>query len=348
MYQIKLSDIRTISYSALIRSGVPSDEANIIVDSIIFAHEKGKGTHGITRLPIYLKKIKNGLMSAETPMTLIKDAPVVTIADAANGFGQVAGYRAMEMCISKAKKFGIGVVGVRNSNNFGTAGFISELATRNNMIGVVFANSAPAIAPWGGKKPLFGTNPIGFAFPNREDRAVISLDMATSFAARGKIRLAAKNGEKIPFGWALDINGNPTDDPMEALKGSMIPIGEHKGYGLSLAVDLLAGLLTGAAFAGDVKPLNNDDGYSNYGHLIIAINISFFMDYNEYLEKMDIMEKRVKETGENGAVLMPGERSWNFSKEVGDTVKISLKQLEEIKGLIADLDLKIDLNSPLG
>lgn len=336
---IHIDSLNTFCTAVLKKCGVPDDHITIITESIIYAHLRGKGTHGFTRLPIYVNKIKSGLMSPTTSLNVINDSPVITVLDADNGFGQVAAYKGMELCVNKAKKLGIGVVGIRNSNNFGTAGFIAELAIKNKMIGVVLANSAPAIAPWGGQKPLLGTNPIGLAFPRATNQSPVSLDMATSFAARGKIRLAAKNKEKIPFGWALDANGQPTNDPLEALKGSMIPIGEHKGYGLSLAVDVLAGLLTGAAFGGDVKPLNQVEGYSNYGHLIVAMNVSFFSDYDDYIQKMNTLEKRVKMTGKEGTVFLPGEKSWQQMQQTKKSIVVGEKIIAELQKLSEELGI---------
>jgi len=284
-----------------------------------------------------VRKIQQGVMSADTVLAVVKDRAAVTVLDAQNGFGQVAAYKGMEQAVAKASALGIGVVGIRNSNNFGTAGFVAEVASDRGMIGLVFSNSAPAIAPTGGSKPLFGTNPIGIAFPTPEGLAPVVLDMATSVAARGKIRLAAKQGDRIPLGWALDAAGLPTDDPNEALKGSMIPIGGAKGYGLSLAVDVLAGLLTGAGFGGAVRPLASMEGSSGYGHLIMALDIEAFMDRADHVEHMKSLVARVKDTG--SGVLLPGERSFITANAQAEHVEVSLKQLEEVDALAVELGL---------
>lgn len=336
--QMKLDVIRNISSEILLKIGVPDDDAEIIVNSIVYAHQRGKGSHGIGRLPIYARKIQEEYMTAETKLCAIKDDFAVCLYDAGHGFGQVAAYKGMEIAIDKARQYSVGVTGIRHSNNFGTAGFFVDLAAKNNMIGFIFANSSPAIAPIGGKTPIFGTNPIGIGFPGGNNKPAVILDMATSNAARGKIRLAAKNEESIPDGWALDSNGNPTTDPVEALKGSMIPIGGYKGFGLSLVVDVIAGLLTGSAFGGNVKPLNDKDGLSDYGHLMIAINIGSFLDIEEYTDKMDYLTKQVKECGEEGQIFLPGEHSYNLFNS--DTVNISDKQVDEINNLLKSLGMK--------
>lgn len=335
--KISTTKLEQLSYNILKACNVPQDDAQIIVNSILYAHTRGKGTHGVGRMPIYVRKIKEGLISSTTELTLVKDSLVVSTFDANHGFGQVAAYKGMEYALDKADKHGVGVVGIKNSNSFGTAGFILELAAERQMIGLLFSNASPAIAPSGGNKPLFGTNPIGYVFPNRKGEPPIVLDMATSVVARSKIRMAAANGESIPFGWALDSNGKPTTDPIEALKGSMVAIGEHKGYGLSLAVDILAGLLTGAAFGGDVKPLNHKDSHSNYGHLIIALNIGFFMSINDYYEKIDHLIRNTKRCGEPGKVFLPGEQSFYTAKNSSAKITLSAKQVEDLNKLLDTL-----------
>lgn len=333
MGYVSINELRRVATELLKNSGVPDEENTIITDSIEFAHRRGKHTHGIGRVPIYLKKIDKGLMSAKTGEKIVKESSVIDVIDANHGFGQVSACHAIEKATEKAAVYGVGIVGVKNSNNFATAGFISEMALKKNMIGIVMSNSAPAIAPTGGKKPLFGTNPLSIAFPGTPDNYPIVMDMAMSVAARGKIRLADKNGEKIPFGWALDPEGNATDDPSLAIKGTMIPIGDHKGYGLSLAIDILAGLLTGSGFAGDVKPLGFMDGYSGYGHLVIAINPEFFLTKEEYCEKINYLIKQVKATGKDDMIYLPGEISQKKADTQGDTVSISDKQIVEINSL---------------
>ena len=309
-HKLSVASVRNTLMQLLDSFGVPRDQSEIIINSIVYAHQSGKGTHGLGRVPLYIKKIQSGFMSAVTGDELIRDSPVVAVMDAKNGFGQVAATKAMELCIKKATIHGIGLVGVRNSNNFGTASFIAEQAVTHGMIGIVLGNSGPAIAPTGGSRPIFGTNPLAIAFPNPMGKFPISLDMATSAVARGKIRQAAKNGEKIPFGWALDKNGQPTDDPLQALAGSMIPIGDHKGYGLSLVIDILAGLLTGSAFGGDVHPLGDMSANSNYGHFCMAINIEFFMSLDDWAKKTNLLFDNVKKATSVDYISIPGERSY--------------------------------------
>lgn len=338
MSSVKVSELKNIIKNILGKCKVPNEDAEIITESIIYANCREKHTHGIAKLPIYARKIKRGLMTPETKVAIVKDSPVISVLDANHGFGQVVGFKGMKQCIEKAETFGIGLVGVRNSNNFGTAGFIVELAANKGMIGVIMGNSAPAIAPWGGKHPLLGTNPLGVAFPSADlNKPPIVLDMATSVVARSKIRLAEKNKEKIPFCWAFNSNGEPTDDPVEALKGTMAPIGEHKGYGLALVIDILAGLLTGSAFGGETKPLNHSDAYSKYGHMIMAININYFMSIEEYSQKIEVLRQNIKYNDDNDQILLPGEDSYNKYLNNADVLDLPKIQLDELKVLAEEL-----------
>ncbi|TVQ14556.1 MAG: Ldh family oxidoreductase [Bacteroidetes bacterium] len=328
---ISVLELKKLIITILNKEGVPVDQSEIIADSIIYAHLSGKGTHGVIRIPIYIKKIQKGIMEADTKLSTMQSKGVVEICSANHGFGQVAAYYGMKRAIKKAKDLGVGIVSIRNSNNFGVAAYFCQQAVDEGMIGVLYSNSAPAIAPWGGKKPLFGTNPMAYGFPSPEGLPPIVFDMAVSSAARGKIRLAAKYGEKIPFGWALDREGNPTNDPDLALNGSMIPIGEYKGAGLAMIVDYFAGLLSGAGFAGNVKPLNIDSGFSDNGHFIMAMNPEFFMLADEYEERFNAFLKSIIEAGPD--VRIPGENVYKTRLEKKQSIALSAKVYTEFMAL---------------
>ena len=341
--RVLLDDIGMGSSAALRAMGVPEDDAGIVVDSILYAHSHNKHTHGIGRLSIYARKIDEGLMNPMTPLTILASTGAVKLLDAENGFGQVAGIRGMDAAIEMAHSFGIGLVGIRNSNNFGTAGFIGNHAAIQDMIGIVLANSGPAIAPTGGGTAILGTNPICVAFPSDGRNPPIILDMACSNVARGKIRLAAKNGEAIPLGWAVDENGKETEDPEAALRGSMMPLGGYKGFGLALCIDLLAGMLTGSAFGGQARNLNHPTEISRYGHLIIAIDPTAFLSPECYREWLAQAIQSVKACGPEGAVVMPGERSWRYAQSNGSTIDLSEQLVAEFNQLACSLNTGMKL-----
>ncbi len=346
MTEISTRALHEFSVAVLTACNVPKEDAEIVAETIVDAHQSGKGTHGITRLPIYVRKIRDGLMDPRTPLETIRESPVIAVIDAHHGFGQVAAMRAMSLCIEKAKALGVGVVGVRHSNNFGVAGYFARRAASEGFIGIVLGNSAPAIAPTGGTQPLLGTNPLAIAFPDGEGEVPIVLDMATSEAARGKIRLAARQGESIPLGWALDASGNPTPDPAAALQGSMVPIGGAKGYGLALSIDILAGLLTGAAFAGEVKPLNHADQPSDYGHWMMALDPEYFLDRKSYADRMATLVHTVRATASRGRVWLPGERANEARGGAAHTLSLSEAAQKTLDELSLEFGLPINTSLP--
>lgn len=334
---ISIVNLKQVVLDVLVKVGVSGADATIILDTILFANRRGVATHGVGRLPLYVHKIAAGHYNPNNEIEVLADNAAYALLDARNGFGQVAAYKATMMAIEKAKKYGIAVVGVRNSNNFGTAGYFGDMAAREGCAAMVYANAAPAIAPTGGNKTIFGTNPLCYAYPGDEDHDPILLDMATTIAARGKIRLAAKNGEKIPLDWAIGPDGQPTDDPNVALKGSLLPIGGYKGYGLSMFVDLFAGMLTGSHYAGGVRNLSKMDEDSGNGHLFVVIDLDKFMTIDEKRERIAHFYEAVKACGEEGKIYMPGEIEYVKMKMAVDTVQISSKQFEEVNAVAAEV-----------
>jgi LDH2 family malate/lactate/ureidoglycolate dehydrogenase len=217
-----------------------------------------------------------------------------------------------------AKKQGLACVAIKSSNHFGAASYYCQLAGEENLITFACTNSPPAIAPWGGTEPFFGTNPIAFGFPSKEGPPVI-VDMSTSVVARGKIMLAAKNGELIPDGWALDRFGNMTNDPKEALQGTLLPVGGAKGAALALTVEILAGVLTGAAISRDVKSIYNEQlsGGAGVGHFFIFISTETYNYAHSYEKKLKHMLQLMKDVPghNNREVRYPGERRQSDSEK---------------------------------
>ena len=338
MGYISVDSLRKSVEELLLVWGVPQEQADIITDTVVYAHQHEKHTHGITRLPIYKKKMDNALMTADTRVETAIDLPAMAVLDCNNGFGQIAAYHAMKETIKKAKEAGIAATFVRNSNNFGVAGYFGEMAAQKNMIGMIITSSGPAIAPEGGVKSIFGTNPFCCAFPTSDGNVV--LDMAMSAAARGKIRLAEKNNEKIPFGWAVDKEGNPTDNPAKALEGNMLAIGGVKGFGLAMVIDMLAGLMSGSAYGGNVKPLGAEDGYSRHGHMCVVIDIEQLMTLEEYNQKITEFVKNIKACGEMGKVFLPGERSALKAQKNFEVVELKDKQIDDYNQLAEQYGLE--------
>lgn len=287
--------------------GLPRADAARIAQCLVLADLRGVPSHGVSRLPIYLERIRRGMVVKEAMFKLSEPSPVAALLDGGNAFGFLAATRAMTEAISRAERFGIGMVGVKNSNHFGMAACYLLQAVEAGYAALIFTNASPAMPVWGGREPLLGTSPFAFAAPGEPPMV---LDMATSVVARGKIRRAAAAGEPIPENWALDKDGNPTTDAQAAYEGLILPLGGPKGSGLSLMMEVLAGVMTGAAFGGEVRnQYDRFDAPQNVGHLMIAIKPGTFVD-THYADRMAELARRAKSSTpirEDQPILMPGE-----------------------------------------
>lgn len=290
---------------------VNEDHASITADALIRANLEGVDSHGISRLAIYANRIKDQRIKSNPSISINKQGESLLMVDGDNGLGQVVSFTAISEGIKVAQKTGIVAIGIRNSNHFGSASYFCQMACERNIGAIAFTNSPSAIPPWGGTKAFFGTNPIAFGFPTGTDKPVI-IDMSTSVVARGKIILAAKQNESIPNGWAIDKNGIETNDAREALKGAVLPVGGAKGYALALAVEILTGILTGAAFGPYVNNIYDDSATNaNVGHFFILFDIEKFMPVDQYTTIMNIFLNEIKNTPKQPDVeeiLYPGER----------------------------------------
>ncbi|MDD4437205.1 MAG: Ldh family oxidoreductase [Tissierellia bacterium] len=302
--------------NVLIKAGIKTDDAKIITDSIIFAELRNISSHGVVRLSTYVERIEKDVVNPNAEMVYLVNEGAIALLDANNGIGQVAGHKAMTKSISIAQDYGIGMVVVKNSNHFGVASYYSMIASEKGMIGIVLTNASPAIAPYGTKTPLLGTNPLTVAIPANKEKPIV-LDMAMSTVARGKIRLNALKNQDIPIGWALDEEGNATTDSNKALRGSLLPIGGVKGSALSLIIDILCGVLSGTSSIGEVKNITDMSGPSKTGHVFMAIDITKFISEGTFTRNIDLSINTIKSLtplNEN-KIYMPGEIEMNLMEE---------------------------------
>ncbi|MGL4728235.1 MAG: Ldh family oxidoreductase, partial [Bosea sp. (in: a-proteobacteria)] len=232
--------------------------------------------HGLSRIPTYLAMLQAGKIVGKAKPVIRKPAPGVLMVDAAHGFAYPAIDLALKKLVPLAKRQGLAAAGIIRSNHCGAAGHHVEKLAEAGLVALMFANTPGAIAPWGGSKPVFGTNPIAFAAP-LEGRAPIVVDLAVSKVARGPIVAASQKGEAIPEGWALDVEGNPTTSAAAALKGTMIPLGDAKGAALALMVEVLGAALVGARLAFEASSFIDDKGGPpETGQLILALDPAAF------------------------------------------------------------------------
>ena len=319
------------------KHNLSKDHSKIVSDYLIKAELLGAPSHGLARLKMYCDRIKRKLINSKPKIKIKKISNSISHVDADNSIGFIAGDIGIKQAIKNAKKTGIGLVAVKRSGHYGLSSFYAEQAVENNLLVFCFTNAPAALAPYGAKKSLFGTNPICFGVPT--GKAPFIFDASTSMINRGKIRRASKLGKKIPYGVALDKFGNITTDANKALKGTQLPIASFKGSGLAWMVDILSGVLTGSSHSGKTKdPFDDFSGPQNMGHLFITINPKIFVGKN-FLKEMKINISRIKKLPKAkgfSSILYPGERkNKTYRKNLNKDISIPSKILKEINELNA-------------
>ncbi|MSP05958.1 MAG: Ldh family oxidoreductase [Candidatus Fonsibacter sp.] len=337
--------IRNFIQKIFIKSKLSKIDSYIVASSLVYADLKGVWSHGIARTSVYYKRIEQKLAKARPKIKFKKIFPSVAHIDGDNGLGFIIANQAIKKCISLAKKNGVGVVGVHNSNHFGMAALYVEKATKNNCICWVFTNASKAIPPHGSMTPHFGTSPFAFGCPTNNPKKPFIIDMASSSVARGKLKFAAQRGEKIPFGLALDKFGKPTNDGFKAFEGIMLPFGGMKGAAISWMMDIVAGIFTGAAHSGKVKnPIKDFSGSSNVGHLMICIRTDVFQKGSFFKKKMKtgiLKVKKLKLAKGFKEILYPGEPEYtNYVKNLKQGIQISEDVRVDLERLAKKLKIK--------
>ena len=291
---------------------VPNDDAALIADTLVEADLRGVYSHGMQILPRYVRGLKSGINPSPSIKTVV-DAGSLAVLDGDCGMGQVVFVKATELAIEKALQHGIAAVSVRNSNHLGALAYYGMMAVDRDMMGICTTNGPSIMAPWGGVTETLANNPICVAVPSGNTYPVL-LDMAVSTVARNKIRVAAARGEKIPLDWALTREGQPTDDPQEALKGLTAPMSGAKGFGLSVAMEVLTGVLSNGLIGKDVPRdvIYSDDVFYpvRVSHYFQAIDVKRLLPPEEFKARVDYLAGQVHESelakGAQG-VFMPGE-----------------------------------------
>jgi len=327
-------ELTKIVNKIFIKHGLSKTHANISTDALINAELVGAYGHGLTRLKMYCDRIKKRVINPKPKIKTKIISKSISLIDANNSIGFVAADMAIKKSIKNAKKTGIGLVAVKNSGHYGLSGYYAEQAVKKNLITMIYTNAPPAVAPHGSLKSLFGTNPICFGTPSGL-KAPFILDTSISMINRGKIRVAARNNEKIPIGVAMDKYGKLTTNAKKALEGVQLPIASFRGSGLAWMVDILSGVLTGGNHAGKVKdPFDDFSGPQNIGHLFITFKSNLFVkNYKKRIkENIKIIKKLPKIRGVKD-IMYPGENKFNRFKVN------SKKGINLTKNIKNDLDL---------
>jgi LDH2 family malate/lactate/ureidoglycolate dehydrogenase len=285
--------LREFGARVLTSLDVADADARLVADSLVQADLWGHQSHGLLRLPWYVARLRSGAMRARTEPEALSDTGPLVLLDGRDGIGQVLADRARALAVDRARRFGVGVVGVRNSNHFGTAMYFTRHAARDGCVAILTTNASPAMAPWGGREKVLGTNPWSIAAPGPGGR-IVAVDIANTAVARGKIYLAKNRGEPIPETWALSPDGAPTTDAAEGVLGVILPMAGHKGYAITFLMDVLSGALTGSGVGTEVHGPYEPDGSSRCGHLFLALDPAAFGDTAGYAARVEQLIAEVK------------------------------------------------------
>lgn len=301
-----------------VNAGCHPSGAAIMAQCLVQTNLWGIDSHGVLRVGKYLDRLRSGSMNGAPRIRTLQTGAALEVLDADNGSGYVAGQAAMARAIELAKEKNIAAVGIINSNHCGATSLYARMALDHDMIGIAMSNVAPNMVMTGGSRPITGNNPIAVAIPTFGEFPFV-LDISLSAVAGGKLLVAAKNGEEIPIGWATDKDGRPTTDPKAGFDGFLLPMGGHKGFGLSLLVDILCGVITGGSFQHELKSMYrypNDP--SNTAHLMLVIDPLVFLSKEQLRQRMSDFTKTVKESpmwDKSAEMLLPGELEYRKEQE---------------------------------
>ncbi|KHD37665.1 malate dehydrogenase [Clostridium acetobutylicum] len=339
------------------RLGYTKEDSYTIGEVLLLADLFGIESHGVQRLTLYYKGIRNGSIKVKNHMNIVKESPVSVVIDGDGGMGQIISKKAMERAIDKAKKTGIGMAIVKNSNHFGIAGYYSRMAERKGLMGIAMTNTRAIVLPTYGREQMLGTNPISIAMPARP--IPFLLDMATSVITRGKVEVYSKNNQKLNYGWAMDDEGRKTDNPDEVLKlangntGGLLPLGGdteifggHKGYGISFAVEMFTSILSGGLTSDEIRGNNNTNGVC---HAFAAIDYGLFDDKNAIEKRMSAYMQKIRNSKKAyGAsrIYTHGEKELEaYEDRMENGIPINENTIVEIKEICDYVD--IDINNYL-
>ncbi len=309
---ISISDLHDLATRALINAGATESNARATADGLLYAEAQGTASHGVSRVPQYCGHLRVGRIEGKAVPDVAQTFGATAIVDAHDGLAFPACTLAISHAIATAKTNGLAFVAVKNSYHFGAAIYYLEAVAKAGMAGLALSNSPAAMAAWGGKRPLFGTNPVAAIFP-RANADPLAIDLAMSEVARGKLMVAAKEGKSIPLGWAFDEEGQPTTDPAKGLKGSMSPSGGVKGAMLALTIELLVTAMTGARFGFEANSFFEVKGNQpKIGHAFLVINPDAMGGRDVFNERIETL---IAAMLAEGGVRLPGARRYDLQRK---------------------------------
>jgi LDH2 family malate/lactate/ureidoglycolate dehydrogenase len=323
-----------------VAAGIPEQSARTVAEALVDADLEGVSSHGVMLVDMYLDRIRGGSVSAETAASVVSDRGAAVVLDARHALGQLTAGQAIGIAVERARQYGAGIVAVRHGFHFGTARRYALQAAKADCIGIVMCNTRPLMPAPGGAERVVGNNPVAIAVPS-DGPIPIVLDMATSEAAMGKIRMAEKDGQAIPPSWAVKADGSATTNPTEAIAGMLLPASGPKGFGLAFLIDLLCGLLSGGAGGSGVQPLYGDASVPyDSSHLFIAIDVAHFADPAVVRATAAAAAERIRSGKRAPGVAQlfaPGEPEWRRQASAAGQVTLTPAVVDMLTRMARDL-----------
>ncbi|HEX3063464.1 MAG TPA: Ldh family oxidoreductase [Usitatibacter sp.] len=332
--RIAVRELESLMLAALQRSGATPAMARATARALAAAEAEGLGSHGASRIPQYCGHLRNGRAKGLAVPRIARDSKAAALVDAGQGLAFEACALAVDEAVRRAKEFGVSYVAVTNSNHFGVAAYHLQPVAAAGLVGLAFGNSPAAMPAWGGKRALFGTNPIAAVFPRRAAEPLV-VDLSLSAVARGRIMVAAREGKPIPEGWAVDRAGNPTTDAKAALEGSMLPAGGVKGAMLALVVELLVCALSGAAYGFESDSFFTAEGRpTRIGQAFLVVNPAALAGDEVFFERVETL---VAAMIEDERVRLPGaKREENRARASASGIALAPDLLGQIRDLAGE------------
>ncbi|HVC33243.1 MAG TPA: Ldh family oxidoreductase, partial [Chloroflexota bacterium] len=327
------------------RRGMTAADARLLADSLVVADLRGVNSHGVMRVPEYVKKLGQGGVNPRGRPAIARDDGACLVVDGGNCMGQIAAQFATERTIERATTTGIAATAVRGSNHCGAMAYFALQATHHDMIGLATTNALPTMAPWGGAERLLGIDPLAIAIPSNEEPPIV-YDAAFSGSAHGKIRIYQQRGQTLPEGWALDRDGRPTTDPAAAIDGLLVPIGGFKGAGLAMIMGILSSMLSGASYGTELGDMEHGPTAGQDGHFIAAIRVGAFEDVGRFKARVDQAIRQVhacRLAPGFDRVYAPGEKEFLAARENrAHGIPLDRVTLSGLRRTAADLGLSVE------
>ncbi len=341
-----ITDLEQFCRAALCGCGMSDEHARLATDVLVTTDTFGVCTHGTKNLRGYVRRLRAGGLRADARPRIEDKGPGLAVVDGQSALGMVPAVLAMNMAIRKARSTGVAYVGVRNSCHFGAAGYYALLAARADMIGLAMANDTPSMAVPGSRAGVLGTNPLAWAVPAGEEDPVF-LDIASSAVAGGKVRIVQALGQRTPENWLVDSEGLPTTDPfLYPRAASLLPFAGHKGYGIAMMIETLAGVLSGAGVMGEVLSWIDGDPAQPTGHgaAFVAIDPGAMMPIDQFKRRVDKMVRDIRQAPKakgSDRIFVPGEKEWEHRRRsLAAGIPMPSDALASLRALAEELDLK--------